>query len=316
MDADGDGLHDESDICPELAEDLDGFQDDDGCPDPDNDLDGVLDVDDACPMDSEDFDLHRDDDGCPDEDNDDDGVPDATDLCPAEGEDSQGSAPSDGCLIPRYDRWAVTLGPPQGKVRVRGSGRIRLRFGSADIDAPEIRVGVGLHRFGPYDLIVGDCGGDCDNDQQYVGWNYRGLALTLDAEYQGRKVWLNASVGPVFSSHISPTQSGPHITGPMLAFAMGVRLFGWPHAGFWSRGSLINLSVGARSTALFLLPYSSNPDGGGTGASYIMTVGPMLVNDTLVGPVVLRFQVVFPVHTRGATSQTVTELSCAVLARF
>ena len=31
------------------AEDFDGFQDEDGCPDPDNDSDTVLDVDDICP---------------------------------------------------------------------------------------------------------------------------------------------------------------------------------------------------------------------------------------------------------------------------
>jgi hypothetical protein len=50
-DSDGDGLPDSSDSCPDEPEDLDGFQDDDGCPDPDNDEDGVLDEDDLCPAD-------------------------------------------------------------------------------------------------------------------------------------------------------------------------------------------------------------------------------------------------------------------------
>src|SRR5207237_1404019 len=38
-DSDGDGLTDDADKCPQEAEDKDGFQDDDGCPDPDNDAD-------------------------------------------------------------------------------------------------------------------------------------------------------------------------------------------------------------------------------------------------------------------------------------
>jgi len=48
-DLDGDGVLDSVDRCPRVAEDRDGFQDDDGCPDPDNDGDGVLDPLDRCP---------------------------------------------------------------------------------------------------------------------------------------------------------------------------------------------------------------------------------------------------------------------------
>jgi len=48
-DRDRDGLPDADDRCPLEAEDLDGFEDSDGCPDPDNDRDGVLDADDRCP---------------------------------------------------------------------------------------------------------------------------------------------------------------------------------------------------------------------------------------------------------------------------
>jgi len=48
-DADGDGVPDAVDGCPHLAEDRDGFQDEDGCPEPDNDNDFVMDEDDRCP---------------------------------------------------------------------------------------------------------------------------------------------------------------------------------------------------------------------------------------------------------------------------
>ena len=50
--------------------DLEGFQDVDGCPDPDNDNDGVLDVVDLCPYVAEDKEGFFDLDGCPDYDND------------------------------------------------------------------------------------------------------------------------------------------------------------------------------------------------------------------------------------------------------
>ena len=63
-DPDGDGLIDEQDQCPEVAEDFDEFRDDDGCPDPDNDEDGILDSEDVCPLDAEDVDGFQDDDGC------------------------------------------------------------------------------------------------------------------------------------------------------------------------------------------------------------------------------------------------------------
>lgn len=49
-DRDGDGILDPSDKCIDQPEDFDGFQDEDGCPDPDNDADGVSDERDDCPM--------------------------------------------------------------------------------------------------------------------------------------------------------------------------------------------------------------------------------------------------------------------------
>jgi len=48
-DRDGDGIYDDVDKCPDQPEDFDGYEDKDGCPDPDNDGDGVLDGKDRCP---------------------------------------------------------------------------------------------------------------------------------------------------------------------------------------------------------------------------------------------------------------------------
>ena len=96
-DGDGDGIDDAADKCPGEAEDKDGFQDMDGCPDPDNDGDGVADAVDKCPSDAEDKDGFEDEDGCPDPDNDGDGIPDAADKCPARPEVKNGLEDSDGC---------------------------------------------------------------------------------------------------------------------------------------------------------------------------------------------------------------------------
>ena len=134
-DRDGDGLKDDVDKCPDAPEDFDGFEDEDGCPDPDNDRDGIPDVDDKCPNvpgpppdgcpvtsvtdrdgdgipdkldkcpdDPEDFDGFEDADGCPDLDNDKDGILDVDDLCPNEPEDFDGFEDSDGCPDPDNDR--------------------------------------------------------------------------------------------------------------------------------------------------------------------------------------------------------------------
>ena len=106
-DSDGDGIPDDVDKCPNEPEDKDGFQDDDGCPDPDNDQDGVPDAQDKCPMQAEDKDGFQDDDGCPDPDNDNDGIPDAADKCPNEAEDKDGFQDDDGCPDPDNDQDGV-----------------------------------------------------------------------------------------------------------------------------------------------------------------------------------------------------------------
>lgn len=66
-DIDRDGIEDGRDQCRQQAEDRDGFEDVDGCPDNDNDNDGYPDFADDCPDAAEDYDGHRDVDGCPDD---------------------------------------------------------------------------------------------------------------------------------------------------------------------------------------------------------------------------------------------------------
>jgi outer membrane protein OmpA-like peptidoglycan-associated protein len=132
-DRDGDGIPDYLDKCPNDPEDFDGFQDDDGCPDPDNDGDGIPDEldlcpdepgpaenhgcpkepdrdgdgipdsKDKCPDQPEDFDGFEDDDGCPDPDNDQDGIPDHLDKCPNSAETFNNFQDEDGCpdIAPR-----------------------------------------------------------------------------------------------------------------------------------------------------------------------------------------------------------------------
>lgn len=97
VDKDNDGISDDVDQCPEIPEDLDGFQDSDGCPDYDNDNDGIYDSKDKCPSEPEDKDGFQDEDGCPDTDNDQDGILDAQDGCPNEPEDFNGYKDQDGC---------------------------------------------------------------------------------------------------------------------------------------------------------------------------------------------------------------------------
>jgi len=106
-DTDGDGINDDTDQCINDAEDMDGFEDTDGCPDLDNDKDGVPDASDKCPLDAEDADGFEDDDGCPEADNDNDGIPDAADKCPIEAEDKDGFEDEDGCPDPDNDNDGV-----------------------------------------------------------------------------------------------------------------------------------------------------------------------------------------------------------------
>jgi OOP family OmpA-OmpF porin len=105
-DRDGDGVPDTDDQCPDIKEDLDGFQDEDGCPEGDNDGDHVPDVEDGCPMEKG----PREYDGCPDRDG--DQIPDNVDKCPDEPGDPQ----AEGCP---ENAPAVEL--ESERIRIRGN---------------------------------------------------------------------------------------------------------------------------------------------------------------------------------------------------
>jgi hypothetical protein len=98
-DSDQDGIEDEKDECAELAEDRDGFQDGDGCPDFDNDDDGVGDDEDKCPAEQEDADGFEDQDGCLDPDDDHDGIVDKQDACPREAGPDAADPKRRGCPL-------------------------------------------------------------------------------------------------------------------------------------------------------------------------------------------------------------------------
>ena len=88
---------DTQDKCSTEPEDADGFQDQDGCPELDNDQDGLADALDLCPNDAEDLDKVVDKDGCPELDADSDLIADQDDKCPTEPEDKDEVHDEDGC---------------------------------------------------------------------------------------------------------------------------------------------------------------------------------------------------------------------------
>lgn len=102
-DNDQDTVPDQADRCPTVAEDLDGFEDADGCPDPDNDADDIPDAEDACPNEPGVTDIHPDRNGCPVRDRDGDGLLDDADQCPTLAEDPDSFQDGDGCPDPDND---------------------------------------------------------------------------------------------------------------------------------------------------------------------------------------------------------------------
>ena len=104
-DSDRDGIPDASDGCPTQKETVNGYQDEDGCPDTaptiatDTDGDGIADTADSCPTSKETVNGYQDSDGCPDTvpDTDGDGIVDTQDLCPTEKETVNGYEDTDGC---------------------------------------------------------------------------------------------------------------------------------------------------------------------------------------------------------------------------
>ena len=183
-------MPDAQDKCPNEAEDVDQFEDEDGCPEGDNDKDGIPDLNDACPNAAEDgtgqaaegrlpvdhrgqptatasttpstsastsprtSDNFQDDDGCPDPDNDADGIPDDFDTCPNDAEDPDGFEDEDGCPDPDNDKDGFldaadrcpTAGRDaqrqQGRRRLPGSGRRGRAAGQDRIELDE-RIGFG-----------------------------------------------------------------------------------------------------------------------------------------------------------------------------
>ncbi|MBC8133437.1 MAG: OmpA family protein [Deltaproteobacteria bacterium] len=103
QDTDRDDIPDNVDKCPTEAEDRDGFQDTDGCPDPDNDADGIADALDKCPDKAETKNGIDDEDGCPEVDTDNDGIFGSADKCPEAAEDKDGFQDDDGCPDPDND---------------------------------------------------------------------------------------------------------------------------------------------------------------------------------------------------------------------
>ncbi|WP_254614900.1 OmpA family protein [Myxococcus sp. CA056] len=146
QDSDGDNVPDVRDRCPNEAEDKDGFQDSDGCPDPDNDGDGVVDGEDSCP----DVKGLKERKGCPEVDTDGDGITDEFDKCPDKPgpKDYDGCPDTDGDEVPdNEDDCPEQFGPPENNGcpfdsppyvfvesdRIRIKGNVLFETGSAVI---------------------------------------------------------------------------------------------------------------------------------------------------------------------------------------
>jgi OmpA-OmpF porin, OOP family len=147
VDTDGDGIPDDIDRCPLDPEDKDGFQDEDGCPDPDNDGDGIVDAMDACPNNPGPLENR----GCPILDRDGDGVPDWLDKCP----DTPGPRENDGCPLQKYSLVEVKKGRIEIKQQVKfATGKFAVlpaSFGLLDQvaqvlrDSPKMRIRIEGH---------------------------------------------------------------------------------------------------------------------------------------------------------------------------
>ncbi|MEW5739524.1 MAG: OmpA family protein, partial [Myxococcota bacterium] len=128
-DLDGDGIPDRIDQCLDVPEDKDGFEDQDGCPEPgpdiDTDGDTVPDSADGCPTEPGPPQL----DGCPDRDN--DQIPDNVDKCP----DEPGPADLQGCPPPEEEEEVVLESE-----RIRINNQILFEFGSDRIDPRSFKL--------------------------------------------------------------------------------------------------------------------------------------------------------------------------------
>ncbi|XXF75166.1 Ig-like domain-containing protein [Myxococcaceae bacterium GXIMD 01537] len=144
-------------LCELGPEDLDGFQDDDQCLDPDNDGDGLADVADLCPNEAETVNGFHDEDGCPDEDaaagkdskpivlvpggdSDKDGIPDEADRCPMAAEDADGFEDEDGCPDPDNDRDGVADAVDQCPLEAETINSVKDEDGCPDKGSTKVRV--------------------------------------------------------------------------------------------------------------------------------------------------------------------------------
>lgn len=151
LDSDDDGVPNKFDECKKDPEDMDGHEDNDGCPDPDNDKDGVCDAfvaergeaakyaavckgTDKCVEVPEDKDGFEDGDGCPDPDNDKDGIPDVKDRCPMAKEDMDGFEDNDGCLDPDNDADGVLDGSDKCVAEAEDKDGFEDEDGCPDLD--------------------------------------------------------------------------------------------------------------------------------------------------------------------------------------
>jgi len=142
-DADGDGVRGKADKCPEQAEDIDSFEDDDGCPDLDNDQDTIPDTQDQCPLEPETFNGVADDDGCPEADSVDagptfDAVDDAFDL--GEIAFQSGSDQLKDAAKPQLEKFALFF---QGRTRL---GRLVIEGHTDDRGDREFNVDLSERR--------------------------------------------------------------------------------------------------------------------------------------------------------------------------
>jgi len=113
-DVDHDGVPDRLDRCPAQAEDVDRYEDADGCVDLDDDGDGVPDTSDKAPRIAEDRDGFEDGDGAPDPDNDKDNILDTADRCPLQAETANGKSDDDGCPDELAIALAIEVKNPRG----------------------------------------------------------------------------------------------------------------------------------------------------------------------------------------------------------
>src|SRR4029079_3599171 len=144
-----DGSSEQADCVTVDPEDFDDFEDEDGCPDPDNDRDGIPDKDDQCPNEPEDKDGFEDADGCPDPDNDKDGIPDVKDRCPNEPGVAPGGCPKKYTLVTvtenKIELQQTVFFEPNRAVIRRVSHPLLDEVGQALKDNPTLKVEIQGH---------------------------------------------------------------------------------------------------------------------------------------------------------------------------